>query len=407
MLSTASRETIRATLPVVGAHLDAITTTFYRRMFAARPELERDLFNRGNQHQGEQQKALAGAVAAFASLQLDPDPERVALILSRIAHKHASLGVTAEQYWIVHEHLFAAIVEILGEAVTPEVASAWDEVYWLMAHTLIDLENGLYARSGVQPGEVWRTVRVARRELQSADAVTFTLTALPGEELPRFAPGQYISVGAHLPDGARQIRQYSLCGSPSDETWRITIKRVPASIGPDGSTRPAGEVSNHLYNTVFEGDELSVTTPFGDLELIDDGSPVLLASAGIGCTPMLGMLHHLASSPEREREVAIVHADRSLADHAHRRELEEVARSIPGSTLHRWYETITDEHAVPALVRAGRADIAELPVREGTRAYLCGPLPFMMSLREGLIARGVPASRIHYEVFGPDSWSAR
>ena len=73
MLSPQSTEVIRATLPVVGAAIGDITTLFYRTMFDAHPELERDLFNRGNQKQGEQQKALAGAIAAFATLQLEPD----------------------------------------------------------------------------------------------------------------------------------------------------------------------------------------------------------------------------------------------------------------------------------------------------------------------------------------------
>jgi len=45
-----------------------------------------------------------------------PDPKAV---LTRIAHKHASLGITEDQYPIVHEHLLAAIVEVLGDAVTP------------------------------------------------------------------------------------------------------------------------------------------------------------------------------------------------------------------------------------------------------------------------------------------------
>ena len=51
-------------------------------------------------------------------------------LLSRIAHKHASLGITPAQYDVVHDNLFWAIVDVLGEAVTPEVAAAWDEVGW-------------------------------------------------------------------------------------------------------------------------------------------------------------------------------------------------------------------------------------------------------------------------------------
>ncbi len=148
MLSAESKDVIRATLPAVGAEIDEIAPLFYRKMFAAHPELERDLFNRGNQKQGEQQKALAGSIAGFATMQLDPDPARMELMLLRIAHKHASLGITADQYQIVHTHLFEAIVEVLGDAVTPDVAAAWDELYWLMAHSLISREKVLYTDAG-------------------------------------------------------------------------------------------------------------------------------------------------------------------------------------------------------------------------------------------------------------------
>ena len=69
MLSAQSKKIVAATLPAVGAAIGEITPLFYRKMFAAHPEFSRDLFNRGNQKQGEQQKALAGAIAGFAVLQ--------------------------------------------------------------------------------------------------------------------------------------------------------------------------------------------------------------------------------------------------------------------------------------------------------------------------------------------------
>lgn len=403
VLSTQSKEIVRATLPAVGAAIGDITVLFYRKMFAAHPELERDLFNRGNQKQGEQQKALAGAIAAFATLQLDPDQAKVDTILSRIAHKHASLGIKPDEYWIVHKHLFEAIVEVLGEAVTPEVASAWDEVYWLMANTLISLEADLYRAAGVEAGDVWRTVKIAERRLQSADTVSFVLTSLDGAALPKFSPGQYLSVGVTLPDGARQIRQYSLCSAPEQGDWRITVKRILDHNLPDGSVAPAGEVSNFLYENVFEGDMLQVTLPFGDLVLPDDGAPLLLASAGIGCTPMIGMLNHLAETGD-SRKISVLHADRSAANHAHRAELTQLIGRIPSAEVHRWYEDLGSRQPF-GTVRLGRADLAEVPVEPNTQAFLCGPLPFMLSMREALIERNVPAENIHYEVFGPDSWA--
>jgi nitric oxide dioxygenase len=162
MLSERSAAVVRATLPVVGGAIDEITPRFYRRMFAAHPKLESDLFNRGNQANGTQSRALAGAVAAFAGMLLDDPDRRPDALLTRIAHKHASLGITADRYPIVHRHLFAAIADVLGDAVTPEVAAAWDEVYWLMAGALIALEARLYAAAGVADGDVWRPSCCAR-----------------------------------------------------------------------------------------------------------------------------------------------------------------------------------------------------------------------------------------------------
>ena len=38
--------------------------------------------------------------------------------------------------------------------------------------------------------------------------------------------------------------------------------------------------------------------------------------------------------------------------------------------------------------------------------YVCGPLPFMKSIRSQAIDAGIPATKVHYEVFGPDLWLA-
>ena len=403
MLSSESTEVIRATLPAVGAAIGDITVLFYRNMFTAHPELERDLFNRGNQKTGEQQKALAGSIAAFAGLQLDPDADKARIVLSRIAHKHASLGITVDQYRIVYEYLFQAIVEVLGAAITPAVAKAWDELYWLMADALIRAEIDLYHSRGVEPADIWRTVTVQQRTPQSADTVTFVLSNLDGTPLPRFSPGQYLSVGVHLPDGARQIRQYSLINAPSRNHWRISVKRVPSSIAPDGTYIDAGEVSNFLYDNLFEGDTLEVTVPSGDLTLVDGHQPLLLASAGIGCTPMIGMLNHLAETAS-SRKISVLHADRSAADHAHRAELIELAAKLPQAQVHRWYEDLGARMPVDG-VRLGPANLDAVSISPDTLAYLCGPMPFMISIRDALIARNIPSANIHYEVFGPDSRS--
>ncbi|MFD9574030.1 globin domain-containing protein [Streptomyces sp. NPDC059982] len=396
MLSEKSAATVRATLPAVGAAIGDIAELFYTKLFAAHPALIRDLFNRGNQNTGLQKQALAGSVAAFATHLVAHPDTRPDVMLSRIAHKHASLGVTREQYPVVHRHLFEAIAEVLGDAVTPEVAEAWDEVYWLMANALVTLEERLYAEQRVTAGDVWREWTVAARVEETADCTTFHLVPADGTPAPSFKPGQYVSVQVELPDGARQIRQYSLSSAPGSPVRSITVKRVhgPAAGGPHG------EVSHHLHATVRTGDTLRVSAPYGDLVLRDLAAPVLLASAGIGCTPMLSMLEHLAATGHAA-PVTVLHADRSPADHALRSDHRALTHKLPDASARFWYEAGAGPGDATGLL-----DLESVPLAPGTQAYLCGPLPFMRAVRAQLIARGVPASDIHYEVFGPDLWLA-
>ncbi|MFJ2952552.1 globin domain-containing protein [Streptomyces sp. NPDC087226] len=398
MLSAGSAAVVRATLPAVGAALDEITTRFYGAMFRDRPELLDGMFNRGNQASGVQRRALAGSIAGFATALLDDPDIRPDSLLERIAHKHAAIGITDDQYTIVHKYLFGAIAEVLGDAVTPEVAAAWDEVYWLMAGALIGREARLYQDAGVEPGDVWRRWTVVGRRTETPDVVSFLLRPADGLPAPRARAGQYVSVRVRMADGVRQLRQYSLSSDPGGELRRITVKRVAGAAGA-----PDGEVSNLLHDQVREGDELALSAPFGDVFLDDPAdatTPVVLVSAGIGGTPMTGILAHLAALGST-RPVLVLHADRSPAEHALRTETGELVRRLPGARAVFWYERPGPEEpdAGEGLMNL---DGVELP--ENATVFLCGPLPFMRDIRTRLLGAGVPAQRIRYEVFGPDLW---
>ncbi|WP_327230154.1 globin domain-containing protein [Streptomyces murinus] len=392
MLSEQSAATVRATLPAVGAAIEQITERFYARLFDAHPELLRDLFNRGNQASGAQKSALAGSIAAFAGYLVEHPDQRPDAMLSRIAHKHASLGVVPEQYPVVHEHLFAAIAEILGDAVTPEVAAAWTEVYWLMANALIAIEKRLYEESGSQEFREWEVVG---REEETADVVSFRVRPVDGSPVRGFRAGQYVSVGVKLADGARQIRQYSLSGAPGEDVRQFSVKRV------HGGATPEGEVSNQLHAGVRVGDVLELSEPYGDLVLDGvAGRPLLLASAGIGVTPMIAMLASLAADGH-DAPVTVVHGDRSPADHALRVDHQAYADKLADSDVAFFYERDAEPGG-----RTGLVDLSGIDIAPGTCAYLCGPLPFMRAVRGQLIEKGVAPADIHYEVFGPDLWLA-
>ena len=297
MLSDQNRSVVAATLPAVGAHIGEIAERFYRHLFAEHPELLDGIFNRGNQARGEQQRSLAGSVASFATALVETPARTPESLLRRIAHKHASLGIRPDQYQVVHDHLMWAIVDVLGDAVTPEVAAAWDEVYWLMANALIDQERGLYSARGVRPETVWRPWQIERKIQETRDVVTFVVRRVDDRLVKTSLPGQYVTVRA---PGSRRHPP-----APPVQPHPRRRRGAPPVLGQarhSGDGEPDGEVSTLLHDTFGVGDTLTLSLPYGDVVLDDSGRPVVFASAGIGIAPMAGH-----AVPPRRRRIRAVH----------------------------------------------------------------------------------------------------
>ncbi|GLW31074.1 globin domain-containing protein [Actinoplanes regularis] len=396
MLSATSTPIVAATLPVVGANLDAITSVFYETMLGENPELLQ-LFNRSAQATGAQRQALASAVAAFAGhlIGAGPDAAFIEHVVERIAHRHCALGVRPEEYTLVGRYLMRAVGTVLGDAVTPEIAAAWDEVYWLFAARLIGREARIYGAAGVADGaDPWRDYLVLNKITEADDTVSFILTPVDGDPAPAFLPGQYVTVAAELPGGERQLRQYSLSQAPAAGSLRITVRRIRGVAGA-----PDGIVSGFLHDHVGVGDKLRLSQPYGDLTLRDDAEPLVLISAGVGVTPMASILDHV-SRTQPGREVTVVHADRGPDRHPLRAEIAAHGSRLRSFNSLTWYE----QPGADPDARTGLIDTDEIPLPDGADFYLCGPVPFMQAVRAGLHRRGVPDERIRYEVFGSEQW---
>ena len=398
MLSESSVPVIQATLPVVGENINEIAQRFYQHLFEAHPGLLDGVFNRGNQADGRQQQALAGSIAAFAGMLINNPDELPETLLSRVSHKHVSLGIKPDQYQVVHDNLFWAIADVLGDAVTPEVAAAWDEVYWLMANTLIGLERGLYDEVGLSPDTVWRSWRLAQRIQETEDVVTFVVERTDERDVKPSLPGQYVTLQMPVPDGAHQPRQYSLTRADDGHHRWFAVKRISGGGAPDG------EVSNLLHDRAKIGDEVILSAPFGDVVLDTSDRPVVFASAGIGVTPMAGMLSHLTQQ-RSGRQVLFLHAGTSPKTFALREQVTADLQTLPNAGMITWYEQDAASDS-SGDVRSGYMDVSSIELPAEATYYLCGPLVFMQLVRQQLLDRGVAAHDIQYEVFGPDLWQA-
>ncbi len=388
MLSQRTIDLVKATVPALSQHGEAITRHFYRVMFQDHPELKA-FFNDAHQAHGTQARALAGAVLAYAA-RIDR-LDAIAGALPRIVHKHAALGVLPEHYPIVGRCLLRAIREVLGEAATDEVIAAWAEAYRALADLLIAAEEQVYAANAGRPGG-WRGLRrfrVARRQRESAIITSFYLEPVDGGPLLAFVPGQYITLVLTV-DGETVRRNYSLSDAPGKPWYRISVKR-----------EPGGRVSNWLHDEAQVGAEIQLQAPCGDfvLEAGPARRPLVLVTGGVGITPAISMVEVAAPSG---RPVHFVHAARDGEVHAFRERADALAAHHPNLQLLYVYDEPRPGDRPHVVGRVTPQLLAGLlPADRDVDFYFLGPKPFMQSVYAAALDLGVPSDRLRYEFFGP------
>ncbi|MBK1661836.1 NO-inducible flavohemoprotein [Paracraurococcus ruber] len=389
-LSPTTIVTVKATVPALEQQGLAITRRMYERMF--RDPAIRDLFNQSHHGEtGSQPRALAAAVLAYAK-HID-DLGVLGAAVERIAQKHAGLLIRPEHYPHVAKALLGAIGDVLGEAATPDILAAWGEAYWALADILIGREAQIYRATEAAPGgwQGWRRFVVTERVRESTVIASFHLRPEDGGPVLRHRPGQYLTFRLRLPGHTVLKRNYSISSAPDAAGYRITVKR-----------EPQGTVSGWLHDEAVPGLVLEAAAPAGAFVLPDQPArPVVLLSGGVGLTPLLPMLEAIAAW-HPGLETHWVHAARDGAAQAFDARVREIAAGMPALRRTVFHEAPRPED----LGRAAPGRITPDWLRANTpldRAdyFLCGPKPFLRALVGGLAAAGVPATRIHYEFFGP------
>ena len=114
-------ELLETSLALVDTPDDGLTTRFYAILFERYPAV-RPMFSEDT---AAQAKMLRSAVISVVD-HLD-DPTWLTETLGELGARHASWGVMAQMYDAVTECMVAAMVEIGGNAWTPQMTDAWLE----------------------------------------------------------------------------------------------------------------------------------------------------------------------------------------------------------------------------------------------------------------------------------------
>lgn len=400
MLQEKTIAVIKATIPVLEVHGEAITRRFYERLFEAHPELL-NVFNINNQRQGRQQAALANAVYA-AAVHIEK-LDAIIPVVKQIGAKHRSLGVLPEHYPIVGEHLLGAMRDVLQESATDEIIAAWAEAYGIIAQAFIDVEKELYEEAVKQPGgwEGLRSFRIARRVKESDVIDSFYLEPLDQKPIASYQPGQYLTLQLKAPGvDYAQMRHYSLSDSPNKSYYRISVKRED-----ERDATPGGLISRYIHSLAV-GDTVEVAAPAGEFIIEENNHPLTLLSGGVGMTPFMSYLN-TAAERLSNRSIVWIHAALNGDVHAFADESNQLAQRLANLTKRVVYERPTARDEQEKRFDAKGYITADVLREAGFRPdglfYICGPESFMRAMYRLLTQLGVKEENISFEFFGPAS----
>lgn len=394
MLTPEQIQLITSTVPVLKESGVILTDYFYQRMFKHNPELK-EVFNMGHQRSGDQAKALASAVLAYAA-----NIENLAVLgdaVNQIITKHVSLNIQPEQYDIVGENLLASISEVLNVPMDSDLITAWGIAYTQLANILIEGEKQRYqALDQSEKGwSDWRAFKLVDKIVENDEVISFYFESADGEPISDYKAGQYISIRLFVPElGFKQPRQYTLSHYGSKNQYRISVKREDAK-----GNLASGYVSNALHNHLSIGDEVEISAPNGIFYLQNDERKNVFISAGIGITPMMAMLGQL-KQVNAQNDIIFMHAYRNENVSTFRQEIEEYKTLLPNLTTYFTCEADNSQKIIPDNVGRlfiEKLDASLLPI--DADYYICGPDPFITEQQQALIAYGIAESNIYTERF--------
>ncbi len=271
------------------------------------------------------------------------------------------------------------------EALLPGWRSSFEE--------LLRGNSGLTPAAAAHPAAPgFRLLTVTAIDHESADVLSLTLQKPDREPLPTALPGQYVVLRLRPTAGGPPLfRSYSLSGAVSKNRYRISVKIEPNGAG-----------GTYLRQHVRVGDTLDVSAPRGSFILQSGDRPIVLLSAGIGVTPVLAMLHALASA-RSTRQVLWLHGARDREHHPFAAEARGLMRALPHRRSYVCYSGLAPGDRMgedfDATGHLSRSIFDEVGLPLEADVYLCGPTRFMAEMKEALKTLGVTPARIYVEIF--------
>jgi Na+-transporting NADH:ubiquinone oxidoreductase subunit F len=199
-------------------------------------------------------------------------------------------------------------------------------------------------------------------------------------------------------------RAYSMANYPGEQG--IIKLNVRIASPPPGTKKeiPPGQVSSYIFN-LKEGDEVTISGPFGEFFMDDSDSEVIIIGGGAGMAPLRSHVFDLFKAKRTQRRVSYWYGGRSLKECFYLDDFAEIEGMFDNFKFHlalsdplpedNWkgekgfihnvlYEKYLKDHPAP----------------EDINYYICGPPMMTVSVIKMLEDLGVESDNIHFDDFG-------
>ncbi|MCV6576798.1 MAG: FAD-binding oxidoreductase [Cohaesibacter sp.] len=213
----------------------------------------------------------------------------------------------------------------------------------------------------------------------------FELTLRPKDKAISHKAGQFAFLALDK-KGKDEAHPFTISSAPSkDGLIRFSIKRL-------------GDYTGLISDQFLVGETVRLSRGYGHFLRPLKAQKQIWVGAGIGITPFLAWAQDLLSQVQGQEKSALVDVDlyycvRTEQDAVYARELDEVAKEVPGFRLHvmasRQGQRFSASHLVTALPDDGQI----------VSVAYCGPDALRRELQMALRAKDVPSCSFHYEAF--------
>lgn len=216
---------------------------------------------------------------------------------------------------------------------------------------------------------------IVERVRNMGSGVTEITLAPGGQRLLPFVAGQfaYVSFTSH-PDG-NEAHPFSMAHQPRTKNLRFVIKNL-------------GDYTASMEQVKL-GTTAWVEGPHGAFNFRTARKyRQVWVAGGIGVTPFLAMAEAL---PKRKYDVDFYYCVVTAKEAGFEQEFKAIAKRNPAFKLNTFCQDKQGFIDADKLTKGVDIDATEF--------YICGPPPMMHALHKGLLAKGVPNKRIHFEDF--------